>query len=107
MVLELNVSAPFCPSKPYRKSCGPHGTSCKALKLADGCIVDSRSAEIVASMDSALEYVSLKPKPQAGPISLSLPGVRQGVSGYLTPPEIYEVSYKSAVLLWELSRILT
>lgn len=43
-------------------------------------------------MANVLEYTNLKPKPVDGPIALSLPGVRQGVAGFLTPPEIYQVS---------------
>lgn len=42
-------------------------------------------------MAAVLEYTSLKPRPVDGPITLSLPEVRQSVTGFLTPPEIYEV----------------
>ena len=42
-------------------------------------------------MAKVLEYTNLKPQPKEGPVILSLPEVRQTVSGYLTPPEIYQV----------------
>ena len=42
-------------------------------------------------MAKVLEYTNLKPQPKEGPVILSLPEVRQTISGYLTPPEIYQV----------------
>lgn len=39
---------------------------------------------------AVLGYTNLEPKPKAGPVSLSMPILRQNVAGFLTPPEIYQ-----------------